>query len=245
MAFKDEYPRGARADEAGRLTHDIEGRPLTAEFVAGRRYLGEIDGGLGQALSPEGVAAIAERSAGASIEDVAPGTLGKDVGRLVKTTDRRSRNSEYENLLRRGLDEQQRPRVAAHEVGHLIDDIAGRIPTGRVAGESRRVYDTLNNPNRSRDGTEAASWGPRHCPQDFGYKGKDISRELMAEAIRAYMADPNYMKATAPDTATLIRKYVNSHPRLSQTIQFNSLAGGLGLGAYGYANSADQDRSLP
>ena len=44
----------------------------------------------------------------------------------------------------------------------------------------------------------------------------------MAEAIRAYMADPNYIKTVAPQTAARIRQYVNSEPRLNHVIQFNS-----------------------
>jgi hypothetical protein len=48
----------------------------------------------------------------------------------------------------------------------------------------------------------------------------------MADAIRAYMADPNYLKTVAPKTAARIREFVNENPRLSKIIQFNSLAGG-------------------
>jgi len=49
-----------------------------------------------------------------------------------------------------------------------------------------------------------------------------MPREYMAEAIRAYMADPNYIKTVAPQTAARIRQYVNSEPRLNHVIQFNS-----------------------
>ena len=60
----------------------------------------------------------------------------------------------------------------------------------------------------------------------MGYGQADVPRELMAEAIRSYMADPNYLKTIAPKTAARIREFVNANPRLSKTIQFNSLAGG-------------------
>jgi len=49
-----------------------------------------------------------------------------------------------------------------------------------------------------------------------------MPREYMAEAIRAYMVDPNYIKTVAPQTAARIRQYVNSEPRLNHVIQFNS-----------------------
>ena len=53
----------------------------------------------------------------------------------------------------------------------------------------------------------------------------------MVEAVRAYMADPNYLKTVAPKTAAAIRAAVNTHPQLSKIIQFNSLAGVLGVAA--------------
>lgn len=43
----------------------------------------------------------------------------------------------------------------------------------------------------------------------------------MAEAIRAYMADPNYIKTVAPNVAARIRATVNDNPSLRDTIQFN------------------------
>jgi hypothetical protein len=53
----------------------------------------------------------------------------------------------------------------------------------------------------------------------------------MAEAIRAYMADPNYLKTVAPKTAAIIRAAVNSHPTLSKIIQFNAIAAPVAMGA--------------
>ena len=53
----------------------------------------------------------------------------------------------------------------------------------------------------------------------------------MAEALRAYMADPNYLKTVAPKTAAAIRKFVNDNPRLNKVIQFNSVAVPVGIGA--------------
>ena len=47
----------------------------------------------------------------------------------------------------------------------------------------------------------------------------------MAEAIRAYLTDPNYIKTVAPKTAARIRAHFNVHPEISKSIQFNTLAG--------------------
>jgi hypothetical protein len=61
-------------------------------------------------------------------------------------------------------------------------------------------------------------------PQHVGYRNDDVKKELMAEAIRAYMVDPNYLKTVAPKTAAAIRAAVNEHPTLHKIIQFNTIA---------------------
>jgi hypothetical protein len=63
------------------------------------------------------------------------------------------------------------------------------------------------------------------APEHLHYPRDEVPRELIAEAVRAYMSDPNYLKTVAPRTAARIREFVNSHPTLSKIIQFNSLAG--------------------
>ncbi|GLQ53763.1 hypothetical protein GCM10010862_10220 [Devosia nitrariae] len=215
--FEADYPFGAQANEAGRLAVDIEGRPLSPDaHLVGR----EITGGSDRPLPTEAMASVAQRSAGASIETVAPRALGGDAGRLVKTTDRRSGNTEYEILLNRDLTEVAKPRVAAHEVGHLIDSIAGGIPTERLNRELRAIYNDLNNPQ---------SYGRPFGPEQSGYTRPFVPRELMAEAVRAYMVDPNYIKTVAPKVAARIRQYVNQNPQLRDVIQFN--AGGVPLPA--------------
>jgi hypothetical protein len=62
----------------------------------------------------------------------------------------------------------------------------------------------------------------------------------MAEAIRAYMADPNYLETVAPRTAARIRAAVNSNQRVAPFIQFNEL---FGLGAAGAGAGALLDAS--
>lgn len=78
----------------------------------------------------------------------------------------------------------------------------------------------------------------------FGYTADQAPSELMAEAIRAYMADPNYLKTVAPKTSAAIRAAVNGNPKLAPIIQFNSmapwLAGAGGAGAAWYLLPPDQ-----
>ena len=89
----------------------------------------------------------------------------------------------------RGLSPAAAEKVIAHEFGHLVDDIAGRVPSAGLNAELRRVYNTLNTgQERTRHLT-----GPQH----MGYRGDDVPKELMAEAIRAYMANPSYLKTVA------------------------------------------------
>ena len=54
------------------------------------------------------------------------------------------------------------------------------------------------------------------------YPLQDVNRELWAQAIRAYMIDPNYMKTVAPNAAAVIRGAVNAYPELSKIIQFDA-----------------------
>jgi hypothetical protein len=80
-------------------------------------------------------------------------------------------------------------------------------------------------------------------PKDFDYPRDDWMPEMVAEAIRAYMASPSYMKTFAPKTAAAIREAVNSNSRLSQLIQFNALAGGAAFGLGEMQNQTAQDQS--
>lgn len=58
-------------------------------------------------------------------------------------------------------------------------------------------------------------------PELHGVRGSDIRAELMAEAMRAYMQNPNYIKTVAPNVARRICEAVNTHPELRKIIVFN------------------------
>jgi hypothetical protein len=131
-------------------------------------------------------------------------------------------------------------RILAHMLGHLLDyraprasatdsdqDIRG-ISQDNLNEELRHVYNDCNNPllNDARrldpglqpdDDPDYQGFGPeqRAC------YGTDARAELMAEAIRAYLQDPNYLKTVAPNVAARIRAAVNTNPDLNQIIQFN------------------------
>src|ERR1041385_3378919 len=97
------------------------------------------------------------------------------------------------------------------------------IPTQGLNAELRQVYNTLNT------GQERARNlpGPQHC----GYARDNVPRELVAEAIRAYLTNPNYLKTVAPKTAAAIREAVNNNPRINRAIQFNTVLGAMAAGS--------------
>lgn len=139
-------------------------------------------------------------------------------------------------------------RTVAHELGHLFDELSGEIPTAGLNKELATVYNDLNNPTLAQRrellgspdvDTSSARNLRNYSPAASGYRGEEAQRELMAEALRAYMADPNYAKTVAPKTAARVREYVNSNPRLRDIIQFNTLAPvGVGVGALGASPEA-------
>jgi hypothetical protein len=217
--FEADYPHGAPADASGRLTHDIEGRPLTAKYIVGRRAAGAED----QAFAPAEFDDLARATTGHAAATIPPDQtafgrttlLPLDSGRLIPTGIE----------LRAGMRPDKADMVYAHELGHVIDEIAGQIPTRGLSDELKSVYNSLNNPNRTRAGLDAAPTATPMTPQRHGYDKEEVPREYMVEAIRAYMADPNYLKTVAPKTAAVIRAKVNAHPTLSKIIQFNAVGG--------------------
>jgi len=214
-SFEADYPAGAPADAAGRLTADIEGRPLTADYIAGRKMVGGGD----EALTPAEIRSVGETGTGRNIEAAAPSQIGKAAGAVVVKPGSRLPDQVF---LSDKLTEAQAGRVLPHEVGHVVDQLANEIPTDGLSRELGQVYNTLNT---GRERTTKLM-GPQHV----GYSGDEVGREYMAEAIRGYMLDPNYLKSVAPKTAARIREYVNGNPRLNKTIQFNSVLGASAVG---------------
>ncbi|HET6407934.1 MAG TPA: hypothetical protein VFG14_08640, partial [Chthoniobacteraceae bacterium] len=214
--FEADYPNGATADETGRLQFDIDGRPLTARYVTGRTRAGLPD----RALSAEELAGVVEGRTGRGVER---GDRGQIDGAAGGTYFDLNDGSPVKVVLADDLHPNDVPRVLGHETGHVIDQTAGNIPTAGIEDHLRQNYDTLytgNNPGSRQIGPEA-----------LGYPGEQVPQELMAEAIRAYLTDPNYLKTVGPEIAVRIRAFVNEHPKLKDIIQFNAFpAGVIGAG---------------
>lgn len=225
--FEADYPAGAMTDDAGRLTADIEGRPLTADYIAGRRMVGGGD----VSLTPSEIRSVGEKGTGRDIAKAPPSEIRGAVGAVAVKPGSRAPDQIF---FSDKLTEAQAGRVIPHEVGHVVDQLASEIPTEGLSRELSQVYNTLNT---GRERTTNLM-GPKHV----GYKGDEIGREYMAEAVRGYMLDPNYLKTVAPKTAARIREYVNGNPALNKTIQFNSLAG-VGLLGAGVLGAPDESKA--
>ena len=183
------WPDGVPADASGRLKLDMDGRPLTARHVVGRAEVGGSD----VALPREALNEIATAGTGSPILAVPQSELGRDVGSV--TVARFTRRPTMARVSE-GLPPAQFRKVAGHEIGHVIDQVAGEIPVTGLHTELRQLYNTLQSgTERTRNLVE---------PKHWGYRGDEIPREYMAEAIRAYMTDPNYIKTVAPKTAARI-----------------------------------------
>ncbi|POR52394.1 hypothetical protein CYD53_10559, partial [Bosea psychrotolerans] len=223
----------------GKLTQGLDGRPLTARYVAGRNYVGEGDTG----IPTSAYDAIGKEGTGRYAQAVAAREIGGDAGRYVVTRDRRSgKVVDRAILIDKNLDPDRYSRVLAHEIGHAVDELAGTIPTAGLSDELRGLYNSLSNGHRNAAGTDARANARPFLPQHDGYRGDDIPREYMAEAIRAYMADPNYLKTVAPKTAARIREYANPNPKFNRTIQFNAIAApAAGLAASGAVLAGSDD----
>jgi len=214
--FRHDYrglPEVIPAHDQGRLLEDIEGRPLVAKYVVGRNMLGAPD----EAFPIAEFDALAEATIGRPAEGVSQAVLGPAAGRTYL------KNGKPVLIhLRSDLGEDW-DRVYGHELGHVIDQLGGQLSIKKLEGEAELIYNAALNPARNLDGS-VNEYAVRVTPESFGYEGKQVAREYMAEAIRAYLYNPNYMKYIAPKLAAAIRAAVNSNPKLNKIIQFNAMA---------------------
>jgi hypothetical protein len=123
--FSKDCPDSHQADAAGNLTHDIDGNALEiGGRIVGRRMVGGSD----EALPAAEFDAITKEGTGGPAASVA---LPKNtVGRV--TVDRRSGKPTNIGLSNK-LTPKEVPGVYRHEIGHVIDQLAGEIPVGGLS----------------------------------------------------------------------------------------------------------------
>jgi len=222
-AFEKDYPNGGLTDDRGQLLTDIDGRPLTAPIIAGRTRFGGIDTGVSpKVYDTIGKGLMGQRARRVPQESLGPESVGAT---YVNPVTRKPVGIDISSAL---VNQNIFNGTYRHELGHAIDQMAGEIPIGNVETGLRKIYHDINT------GDEFSNqW---RGPEAYGYDAENIPRELMAEAINAYMENPNYVKTVAPDVAKHIRKHVNNNPNINRVIQFNQSGKGaeqLGLGVKG------------
>jgi hypothetical protein len=188
---------------------DLEGRPLVARYVAGRPGQGVLD----QSIPEAAYAEMVERQTGRP-PSLRARSSPQLRGALGAVSFHQGTRRPLGVAIDQSLSEAQAGRVLAHEVGHVLDEVAGQIPIKGLSKELKALYHYgIEGKHRSTKQT---------LPTHLGYRGEDVNREYMAEALRQYMAAPDTFKDIAPETAKRIRAAINDNPNLRDMIQFNT-----------------------
>lgn len=202
---------------------DPEGRGLTAATVVGRR----VAGGPDVPLSLEEARRVIG-DLGAELAYVPSSALprllrgGRAVGETIANGEPATR--QWVNIDKTLSDAEWLHR---HEGGHVIDNVT--LARRGLGGGLRRSAVT------SSAETRPMTWMAE------GLKSRYLNdpAELTADAIQAYMTNPERLKRVHPAVAKWIRDSVNAHPTVSKTIQFNQIApyvlGGAGIGSLGFS----------
>ncbi|MFI5014543.1 MAG: hypothetical protein ACHQAY_19590, partial [Hyphomicrobiales bacterium] len=145
--FEEDYPTKQWPSEPpinaqGNLASDIEGRPLDAQYVVGRRTLGGAD----QTLTPEELNTAATEGLGIGSSAVTRREIGGNFGEFALDRDWDTGNPTYNILVDKSLPPALKDRVFAHEFGHAVDYLSSRISQDGITKELRFVYNELNNP---------------------------------------------------------------------------------------------------
>jgi hypothetical protein len=254
--YKNGVPEGW-SDEAGNLKYTMDGDPIHARWVVGRKVVGGDD----EAFPPEELNALATRLTGRAPENISRSDprspLQGEHGALFMQFAGEEPDAPYLRQDGITLADDLSPEAArltlGHEIGHSIDVHAAPPETladhdaGRFGTrpDNALVNQQLYRVYRDR----MAPWREHFGPTDSRYTGVEAPAELWAEGRNAYLTNPNYMKTVAPDAAKVIRESWNSHPVFSRFLQFNALpplAAGLGGaigGALGWFSGGGTDES--
>ena len=171
--FNVDYPKGIAGQDGSRVAFSIDGDPLTARYIAGRRVVGGMDEG----IAGNDADGIASALGIQSYQTPRTGLdLRRDAGRYVGGAERKI-------FVDQSLHESDAFRVFQHELGHGIDDLVfnvmgprgSKIPTDGIKKELYSNHENLNTPFNFKRGRGAT-------PQSHGYSESEVDAELMAEA---------------------------------------------------------------
>jgi len=239
--FKEDFPDGYKADsKTGRMMTDVDGRLINPNAViVGRAFENQDDVSLSdenadkliKQLTGHGISYDYSKNNAKSLSRYIPNQAGTRFGQIAINPD---------------LPDEFKIRTKRHEIGHLFDHIGGTLNDtlddvpNDVAEEFFAIYNEQKNPflgfERLRNpyvNPQDVAKGKNWLPLFDGYKtgneedeGTDQYQderrgELFAEGVRAYLTDPNAMKAKYPLAAKYLRKFINTHPILKQYIHLS------------------------
>ncbi len=196
-------------------------------------------GGVPQALDPglfasqNGSAVSGYNGAGVPGSEAMQPGIGS-AGRLISSPSANGYGRDYFIDIGGSAPPVQLPRAQANDVAFGIDGLADQIDKSGLWGELQTVYHDLNSPDPSQN-------APQWTPQAAGFGGRDADYEYMANAIRAYLADPGYMQAMAPNTAAAIQDTLNANPEIASSLQPGQIMPFLTGGAGASAGAANYD----
>lgn len=185
------------------LRRTPEGHVIQAKYIAGRRTTDGVD----VSLSDQELNSIAETLT--KVRTVRGAEMGNAIGRH-----RVIRGGQNEIDIREGMSPERTYNALAHETSHELDWRAGGLDLAGVRNDAKQLYSHLLE-GRKRP----SKWtGPR----EIGYKPQEVTSELVAEAARAYMGNPNAMKTHYPKLAEYLRLRFNGQTETNHLIQFNA-----------------------
>jgi hypothetical protein len=160
-----DYPHGVPVNAAGRITHDIDGRPLTAPLVAGRSQVVSDGSFPDRGFDPAAVVRVGTEAGGARFLDVARSQIPARGDGYLRLT-----QGEPPSIgVAKDLATAVANKVRAHVVGHLVDEIAGRIDAKGLTRELEPLYSRLlTGEERMRHLTK---------PGHVGYRKDEAPRE--------------------------------------------------------------------
>jgi hypothetical protein len=201
--FEADYPDLENDESGAKLKFDIDGQPLDARTIVGRRMVGGVD----ESLSDKDVAWLTHHFREHATEFLRRHWANPPDDRRLAKIDRNGRNQK---------------RFIKHRVlARTLDDMT-RIPwDSNLEEELRQIYNDLNGKvGRGK----VVPRGQQTTPEDFGIKGGDsVQREYLREAWRAAIEDENYMKTVAPNVAARLRKALRDNEFTRGWLQMNSI----------------------
>lgn len=229
--FEADYPTTPAHDETGRLLEDIDGAPITAQYVAGRQTLGGNDIGFDAKTLREIAQKLAE------IQTVPQENLGGSFGKMFSG---KGPKDIAVIQLARELPKRHMDRVLAHELGHGLHKKAGlpAIIDPVMRAELERNY------SRLRTGIE----NPKKLtlPRDVHSNYHDpvaSDRELVADGYFAALAYPSYAKEALPVAYATMREWIKSNPELAKVVINNSVAAATVAAALAAAGDHDEAKA--